>query len=100
MYKIMSSIKTKVKTYKKKGRPRIYNTHEEKKQMLKNRSRAYYSDPEKLEIQRLRMAQYRIKNKAKISERTSRRKRLKTIEKRLTDIWIKKGLLEIVSKLK
>ena len=89
----MSSIKTK-------GRPRIYNTHEEKKQMLKERSRAYYSDPEKLEIQRLRMVQYRIKNKAKINERSARRKRLKTIEKRLTDSWVKKGLLEIVSKRK
>jgi len=82
---------------KGRGRPCKYHTIKERREMLRIRSASYYNKAENREKQNIKMELYRAKNRAVINERASRRRRMKTLEKRLTESWLSRGLLKIVS---
>ncbi len=78
---------------KKLGRPSKGRTPKEKKEFLKERSRIYYSDPERKKEQLERMKIYREKNREKINAK----KRAKTVKRRfekdIKRIWVARGLI-------
>jgi hypothetical protein len=93
----MSSTKsTKSTTIKSSiiGRPKHTRSPSENKEYMRQRSKLYYSNPLNREKQRISLDKYVIKNKVKVYERCNTLRRRKTLDKRLRDIWVNRGLIK------
>ena len=87
----MDSIKnTNGKTSDSKGR-----TKKELREYLKQRSREYYASPEAKENQRLKMIDYRNRNREKINAKKRAKRSRDRLEKNLKRIWSTRGYLQL-----
>lgn len=82
------------KGIKKIGRPSLGRTKKELKEYLKQRSRVYYASPEVKEKQRLKMAEYRSKNRDLINKRKRSKRSRDKLHRNLKRIWITRGLIQ------
>jgi ribosomal protein S8 len=76
------------------GRPKNNRSPSENKELMRQRSQLYYSIPENREKQRIKLLSYVKKNKVRIYERQNTLKRRKTLDKRLREIWSRRGLIK------
>lgn len=84
----MDSSETEVKV--RKGR-----TKKELREYLKQRSREYYKSPEAKEKQRLKMIEYRNRNREKINAKKRAKRSRDRLEKNLKRIWSTRGYLQL-----
>jgi len=85
----MSQSKSNVKI----GRPSLGRTRKQLKEYLKLRSREYYASPQAKEKQRLKMIEYRNKNRDLINKRKRTKRSRDRLEKNLKRIWSIRGLI-------
>jgi len=85
--------KDSVTVKKKIGRPNKNRTKQEFREFLRLRSREYYANPVNKEKQRLKMIEYRNRNKDKINAKKRAKRSRDKLEKNLKRIWSTKGLI-------